>query len=229
MKERLKQLYRSINDRGCQRIGAHQGEIDSRLRLNQPDDRRGLTLLGRLPAHVSRNIEFSLQQLAAIAPGQYYYPSPDLHITIMDLLVARGGLQIPTEEFARYRTAVGQIVAAIPPIHWRLQGLIVSPGAVLVTGDYGLGLEELRQRLRTELPKLGLPVAERYPTISGHVTVARFAQPLKDPSRFLTAVSENAATNYGSFTMHSLDLVIHGWYNHQIDLRARLPFAGAGR
>ncbi|EEW52967.1 2'-5' RNA ligase family protein [Limosilactobacillus antri] len=229
MEEELKRLYQSINDRGCRQLREQQVEIDDRLRLNQPDSRRGLTLLGRLPAHVRRNIEFSLQQLAAVAPDQYYYPSADLHITIMDLLAARDGWQISREEFNRYRMAVGRIVAATPAIHWQLRGLIVSPGAVLVTGDYGPELTTLRQRLRTELPDLGLPVAERYPTISGHVTVARFAQPLVDPARFLAAIRENAATGYGSFTMHSLDLVVHDWYNHQVEWCSRLPFAEAGR
>lgn len=92
VEEQLRKLYRSINDQGRRRIRARQPEIDRCLRSPRPDSRRGLTLLGRLPAHVSRNIEFTLQQLAAVAPEQYYYPSPDLHITVMDLLAARDGL-----------------------------------------------------------------------------------------------------------------------------------------
>lgn len=229
VEEQLRQLYRSINDQGRRRIRARQPEIDRRLRSPRPDSRRGLTLLGRLPAHVSRNIEFTLQQLAAVAPEQYYYPSPDLHITVIDLLAARDGLRLSAKQLARYRAAVGKIVATTPLIHWRLQGMIVSPGAVLVTGDYGPELAELRRRLRSELPALHLPVAERYPTVSGHVTVARFTHPISAPDRFLAAIKENAATNYGHFTMHALDLVVHDWYNRQVESCVRLPFAGDGR
>lgn len=229
MTGRLRELYQSINAQGSQRIGKHREEIDLVLRSGKPDERRGLTLLGRLPAHVGRNIEFSLQQLAALEPDQYYYPAPDLHITIMDLLAARKDWKIAPRNFERYREVVARIVATTPPVHWQVKGMIVSPGAVLVTGNYGPELAGLRQRLRATLPQLGLPVAERYPTISGHITVARFTQPLADPPRFLAAVRENATTDYGSFTMHSLALVVHDWYNHQIDVNADLPFAGAGR
>lgn len=73
----LTTLYNNINQQGMSAIRNHQEQLDSNLLNPDKDMRRGLTLTASLPAHVSRNIMFCLQKLAAIEPNQYFYPPAD--------------------------------------------------------------------------------------------------------------------------------------------------------
>lgn len=221
----LDNLYHEINQRGLAAIVTGNEVVDSHLHSIQADTRRGLTLLGHLPAHICRNISFVLQELKQVDPYQYYYPANDMHVTVMDLLACQPQFKLKQSEFAHYRDAVAKVVETIPPIHWQMQGLMVSPGAVMVKGYYGSGLEALRQKLRQTLPEGGLKLAERYPTFSGHVTVARFSNQLLARRDFLNVIRRDYQLGFGKFTMHSLDLVVHDWYNQRIELVANLPLA----
>lgn len=221
--DQLSDLYTSINRRGRAALLNGQAEIDNYLQTGVIDGRRGLTLLAHLPVHVGRNIGFCLQEVAATAPGQYYYPGKNMHITVIDLLAGKSDFHLDRQDFERYRQVLGKIIGTTPEIHFQLKGLIVSPGALMVKGYYSSELEQLRQQIRQQLPQFGLTVEERYPTYSGHVTVARFRQPFSAPANFLRVVNENKELAFGSFTLRSLDLVVHDWYNQQIDQRATLP------
>lgn len=221
----LDNLYHEINQRGFAAIAAGNEAVDSHLQSIPDDTRRGLTLLGHLPAHVCRNINFALQELKQVDPNQYYYPTNDMHITVMDLLACQPQFKLSQSEFNHYRDIIAEAVRTIPPIHWRVQGLMVSPGAVMVKGYYGPELETLRQKLRQALPGEGLKLNERYPTLSGHVTVTRFSDQLVARQDFLDVIKQDCQLGFGKFTMHSLDLVVHDWYNRRIELVANLPLA----
>lgn len=94
----LTTLYNNINQQGMSAIRNHQEQLDSNLLNPDKDMRRGLTLTASLSAHVSRNIMFCLQKLAAIEPNQYFYPPADLHITIIDLIAASSDFSLSTFE-----------------------------------------------------------------------------------------------------------------------------------
>ena len=211
----LTSLYNNINQQGMTAIRNHQEQLDRNLLNPDKDMRRGLTLTASLPAHVSRNIMFCLQKLAAIEPNQYFYPPADLHITIIDLIAASSDFLLSTFEEEKYKNVVGQIISQIGPIHWRLAGMITSSGALLVKGYYSAELSTLRNTLRKELPLYDLLLKERYPTISGHVTVARYTSPIQQADRFLKTLEGFKSINFGQFTTSSLDLVVHDWYNHK--------------
>ncbi len=224
--EELARLYAEIDARGQGAIEQGQEELDPYLAGQKIDERRGLPLLIRLPAHLSRNINFSLQSLKQLAPENYYYPAADMHITVMDLLGARPNidwLQVPLKD---YCTVIRDLAAQTTPFDWRLAGLITSPGAIMVKGTYSANLAVFRQELRKDLAKANLPLAERYPTISGHVTVARFAHPLQQRTQLLHLLKEDARLPFGEFRVHQLDLVIHDWYNHHSKLIGSFQLAG---
>lgn len=225
MVAQLEVLYDEINHRGRTALAAGREELDPYLAGRMVDSRAGLTLLGHLPAHVCRNLEFYLQTIAQLAPDQYYYPAKDMHITVMDLLAAQAGFSLTAAQFDHYQRVVAPLVASTPPIHWRIQGLIVSPSAIMARGFYSPELADLRNRLRQALPAAGLKLAERYPTFSGHVTVVRFKRPLKESAALLAKLAAAKNLDFGAFSMHSLDLVVHDWYNHQITSTAHLPLA----
>ena len=146
----LTTLYNNINQQGMSAIRNHQEQLDSNLLNPDKDMRRGLTLTASLPAHVSRNIMFCLQKLAAIEPNQYFYPPADLHITIIDLIAASSDFSLSTFEEEKYKNVVGQIISQIGPIHWQLAGMITSSGALLVKGYYSA---ELSQKVKRGMRK----------------------------------------------------------------------------
>lgn len=217
MMEDLQELYATIDGRGHQALAAHQEEIDPYLTAAD-DDRRGLSLILHLPAHVSRNINFALQSLKTADRGLYCYPAADMHITVMDIIGAHPGFHLDPARLADYRWVVAETVAEAPAIDWHLAGLMLSPGAVMVKGFYSGSLATLRARLRDRLARADLPVQERYATQSGHVTVARFAQPLPDPQTVVDLMDADHSLAFGDFTSTRADLVIHDWYNHRVQL-----------
>lgn len=216
--EDLAHLYATINERGRGAIEQGKEELDPYLAGRKADERRGLTLLIHLPAHLSRNINFSLQNFKLLDPKNYYYPAADMHITVMDLLGARSDIDWSTVPIKDYCAVIQDLAGQTAPFDWRLAGLIASPGAIMVKGTYSTNLATFRQELRKRLAAADLPLAERYPTISGHVTVARFAHPLKQRMQLLHLLKQDAQLPFGEFQVHQLDLVIHDWYNHHSKL-----------
>ena len=220
----LEKLYAEIDQRGHRALATHQETVDPYLTAAS-DDRRGLALILHLPAHVSRNISFALQPLRAVEPDLYCYPAADMHITVMDVIGAHPDLHLSPDQLDRYRQVIGTTVAVCPAIDWHLAGLMLSPGAVMVKGYYSPALQDLRARLRTNLAQAGLALHERYQTRSGHVTVARFAHPLRDPLAIIRLIDEERPLACGDFTTHTVDLVIHDWYNHRVQPVATFALA----
>lgn len=95
----------------------------------------------------------------------------------------------------------------------------------MVKGHYSPELVSLRRQVRQSLPAQGLTLTERYPTYSGNVTVTRFRYPLTNPANFLQLVDEDQELEFGSFTIRSLDLVVHDWYNQRTTQKATLALA----
>ena len=93
--------------------------------------------------------------------------------------------------------------------------MIASPSGILAAGYYSDELFELREALRLKLAK-ELPLAERYQTASGHVTIAHFKAPLNDSNGLLFDLAKMDQLRFGSFVVKQVDLVIHDWYNHDV-------------
>ena len=212
MDEQLDRLYKKINQQGRIAIQFGHEQIDPWLGQLKNDHRRSLTLLATVPAHVSRNIKMCLQGMKASVPELYYYPSTAFHLTIMDLY--RGQ---PLDRLLNdYASQLKPLVNRFLPIQWRMQGLIVSPGAVLVKGYYSPSLEQLRSQIRQQIPLANLPLMERYQTVSGHMTIARFPTEVQHRASLLRYVEQNSSLQFGTFAVNHLDLVIHDWYHRRV-------------
>lgn len=221
MDSKLENLYTQIEQDGIHALWNHHEQLDDNLQNLESDSRRGLTLLVHLPAHVTRNINFALNKLKLQEPFQYYYQSPTIHITIMDLLRATADFHLTETEKDQYQQVIRETVKHIKPINWHLAGLICSPVAVLVKGFYSPELTQLRDELRTNLSQNGLILDERYETFSGHATVVRFQRQLKHPQSFLNEVMKMNNVAFGDFYTNNIDLVIHDWYNRHSQLLER--------
>ncbi|GGI63752.1 2'-5' RNA ligase family protein [Limosilactobacillus caviae] len=219
----LDKLYNNIDQQGTSAIKNHQEQLDEYLLAPETDFRRGLTIINSLPAHIRRNIMFCIQKLATVEPVQYFYPANDLHITVIDLIAANSKFHLSVDDREKYIEVLSKIVSQVNPIHWKLKGVIASPGALLVKGYYSHELVDLRDLIRKELPANNLVLQERYQTISGHVTFARFTKPLQGSRQFLDALAKMKTMDLGEFTTNTLDLVVHDWYNRSPQLISKLP------
>ena len=219
--EKLKQLYTRIAQQGIQAISNHQEQVDPNLQNLKADSRQGLTLLVKLPAHVTRNISFVLNDLKKLEPFQYYYTANTIHITVMDIRRAVPDFHMSKEKLINYRQVIQETIENVNAINWHLAGLICSPGAILVKGFYSSELQQLRNGLRASLLKNGLLLDERYATFSGHATVARFKKKLIHPQESLNEINNFHNVELGDFQASEVDLVIHDWYNHQPHLIER--------
>lgn len=228
MTDRLASLYQEINRRGQEAIAAGSEEIDRQLADLDNDHRRGLALIMHLPPHVTRNIGFALQELRPVEPSQYYYPARDMHLTVLDIIGARPDFNCPQELLSRYVHCIQRECEQTEPVDWQLAGLIASPAAVLVKGYYAPALASLRERLRRQIARQGLFLAERYRTASGHVTVARFTRPLQNRAAFSQILKKDGQLAFGSFTAATMDLVVHDWYNRTAATRLIRRFCLAG-
>lgn len=226
MENKLEELYRQINQKGISALTDHKEVIDDYLSSPKLDFRRGLTLLVPIPAHIRRNIMFCMQKLKNIEPNEYYYPAEDLHIIAIDILAARPDFTLSPLMTSKYCNEIIRLAAKVGPIHWTIKGLIASPGAVLVKGYYSANLTKLRNLIRRSLPANGLKLDERYPTYSGHMTIARFSHPIVEQQQFLQTLAELDNIELGTFTTSNLDLVIHDWYNHDSQVISSIPLAG---
>lgn len=212
MKNELALLYQDINRHGQDAINQQSEQIDRWINHSTEDHRRSLTLIATVPAHVSRNIKFCLQDLRQKVPELYYYPSKTFHLTIMDLY--RG---YPAEQLQEnYVQELQSLIKSLLPIQWTLSGFIASPGAILAKGYYSSNLTKLRNLIRQQMSSAGLPLMERYPTISGHMTVARFPRQLEHRQEIVHFINQNSELQFGTFQVEELTLVIHDWYHRHV-------------
>lgn len=93
--------------------------------------------------------------------------------------------------------------------------MVASDGGIFVKGYYDPALEVLRQNLRIILCKHDLPLGERYETFSCHVTILWFPCKITSLSAFSSEVPNLANSDLERFTVSSIQLVYHNWYDSE--------------
>jgi 2'-5' RNA ligase len=114
-----------------------------------------------------------------------------------------------------YKEAVAEAVEAVPPIDIRFHGITLTPGAILAQGfPSDMTLEELREGLRRALAARGLAGAlnQRYRLATAHMTLVRFATPLRNREQFVELLKGFRDAELGTTRVTHLDLVLGDWY-----------------
>jgi hypothetical protein len=213
----------------------HRGRIecDWQVMRKDHDQRRGMTVIARLNPDVVRQIGDFLAALRAIEPQQYYYPSADLHLTILSLFTATEQYHPFLSNTDAYIAAVTTALASMPTFALDTVGVTLSRGAVLTQGfPHDATLNIIRDTLRHHLiaQQLGSGLDQRYRLRTAHSTIARFTAPLQNPARFADTVNDYRHVVFGPSTVAQLDVVINDWYmssdrltllkTYELDLRA---------
>ena len=112
---------------------------------------------------------------------------------------------------------VGQTIAG-----YSLQSEVGEGGTSAVFraqhADHGtVAVKVLRDKLRQAITVRGLgdPLDQRYRLVIAHMTIVRFAVPLRAPERFVAALEETRSTDFGSTHVEQLELVFGDWFHTQ--------------
>ncbi len=195
------------------------GNVENDPLIDDPADQRyGITLLIRPDAAVADKIMGFLRQARQLEPHQYFYPSSDLHLTVLSIISCYAGFRLEQVDTAAYAIQVERALQTIVPFNLQLKGLTASPSTVLIQGfPQDEGLQLLRNRLRSLFRGSDLQhsIDSRYKIITAHCTVVRFRQQLREPARFWKMLQDHRQTDFGSFTVSELELLGNNWYQQQ--------------
>jgi 2'-5' RNA ligase len=162
--------------------------------------RRGITLLARQPGRITAVIEEMLDDFRQLEPEQYFYPSSDIHVTILSIISCYSGFTLDLIDPAADQSAVRAILQTNQPFSITYSGLPASAGS---------GLDKLRQATRRYFRASGLQqsIDQRYSLQTAHSTVLRFRKPLQNPARLLNPLAKYQRFFVGSFEVGSVELV----------------------
>lgn len=220
--QKITALYQDIAVRGACAI-QNGGIVDQFLAHPEQDFRMGVSLVFRIPDPVKTSILKKMNDIKYCAPELYYYPTADFHVTVLDLQRAKQGLMCSSELAERYTEAIQHVAREILPFEASFCGMTASDGAVFVKGYYDSSLEIFRQKLRTLFRARDLPLDERYETFSCHITVVRFPRKIESPSAFSDVISNLSEIDFGRFTVDSVQLVYHNWYDSRKEILSEIP------
>jgi 2'-5' RNA ligase len=212
----LQHQYDRMRQLACRQLVRGEVELDPLLALAVPDERRGLTLRARPPALLTAPIQELLAEFQRLEPEQYYYPGPEVHITILAIISAYPGFTLQMIDPSAYREAVRQSLARSGPFTLTYSGVTASPGAILLQGfPQDEMLWHLREQLRTcfQQSRLSHSIDARYPLQTAHSTLVRFRSPLRNPARVIEWIQARKQAFIGSFLVDTLELVYNDWYH----------------
>ena len=184
------------------------------------DQRSGINIIAR-PSVAIRDRIISIQNgLRVIEPDQYYYPSFDLHLTLLEICSGTESNQANRifEKIGHLIPGIFQALTSPRIEHPSLR--FDNQAGVIVFQQVG-ALNEVRQDLSKRLVNYGIDVAPRYATSSAHITFMRYLKQLSGNSAQL----ETAAQILGAWQLDELWLTCGAnWYGMKSRIKEIGPF-----
>lgn len=196
-----------------------KGNYQTDSLIDDPTDfRRGLTLIITPSSEVKSNFQKCISALKSIEPDQYYYPSSDIHITLLSIISCYNGFDISKISVADYIEKIEKCLINSKPIEIDYRGVTASPSCIMAQGfPVENTLNKMRNNLREEFKNSNLQhsIDKRYQLETAHSTIARFKSELKNIDHLCHRIEENRATDFGTFTANTIELVHNDWYQRQ--------------
>jgi len=210
LKEHYSKLYKeSINN-----ISSGKYEIDN-LIDSKSDKRLGITLLIRPSIEVKNKIQKFLYELKKIEPNQYYYPNPDIHITIMSIISCYEGFDIEKINLTKYTELIKKCLPSDKNIKIQFKGLTASNSCIMLQGFMNNNIiNDIRDKLRIEFKnsELEQSLDKRYSIQTAHSTIVRLRKKLNQKDNFLKIIDKYVDYNFGTFDVEKIELVYNDWY-----------------
>lgn len=187
--------------------------------IDSPSDNRfGITLLIRPSEEINDAIQRFLSRVKAIEPEHYFYPNPDIHVTVMPIISCYEGFQLRQIDPKNYIDLLNGCLKGLPPFFIEFRGVTASPSCIMIKGfPLDDTLEEVRNRLRRAFKDSPLEQSldKRYPLQTAHSTVIRFKQPVRNQAAVLEQLDHFRDFNFGRFEVNELELVFNDWYQRK--------------
>ena len=218
MKEaRLTALYDQLWDNALLHIKNkgfdHDSLIDSPL-----DSRFGITLLIRPSKKVNDAVQGFLARVKSVEPEHYYYPNPDIHVTVMPIISCYEGFELRQINRGDYIDLLKDCLNGLPRFSIEFRGVTASPSCIMIKGfPLDETLDEIRNRLRLAFKDSPLEQSldKRYPLQTAHATVIRFKRPVRDQEAVLEQLDQFRHFYFGQFEVKELELVFNDWYQRK--------------
>lgn len=214
MSAELINIYNKLYNDGMEKIRADQYQTDD-LITSSSDKRFGLALVIRLAEDVKGRILEFLADLQAIEPHQYYYPSSDIHITVLPIIDCYEGFDFNQIAIQDYIDLIGQSISSPQNIEINFKGITASPSCIMIQGfPQQSVLDDLRNSLRSAFKTSSLQqtIDTRYFLRTAHATVVRFTQPFTAKEEFLQVLENLKDYDFGKATISEMELVYNDWY-----------------
>lgn len=224
---KLTEHYNKLYDSSIKKIENGVYRTDSFI--DSPTDfRYGITLLIRPPQKIKNNIQLFINELKQIDPSQYYYPSTDIHITIMSIISCYEGFQLDQISIPDYVQLIKSSINEMGRFDIDLHGVTASESSIMIQGfPEQEMMNNLRDRLRSNFQSSNLKqsIDKRYAIQTAHSTVVRFRKKILNQKKFIAIVEKNRNFEFGSFQVSELELVFNDWYQskEKSKLLAKFP------
>jgi len=212
--------------------------VDHNIHSNA-DTRRGVTALAYIEKNdtqVATRINEFLIGLQKVIPNQYFYPTDELHLTMLSVISCVDDFTLDDIHIPHYTALFQEALSGLPEFNITFKGVTATPDCVVIRGvvDHGKSgkneendtLALLRQRLRNTFKSSTLrsSIDARYTLKTAHCTAVRFCSPLNTSSNTNanTQASESELVlnyleryrnhNFGTITVKHIDLVFNDWY-----------------
>lgn len=213
----LKQHYTALYNESIEKIVTNTYQIDNQI--DSLSDRRfGITLLIRPDSQTKKNIQDFLDELKQINPDQYYYPSSDIHITVLSIISCYDGFDLETISIPDYIAIIEKSLVGIQDTAINFQGITASPSAIMLQGFTNSdSLDDLRNNLRTNFTNSGLQesIDKRYSINTAHSTVARFRKEISHTEKLIAVLEKYRNFDFGKFKVEKYHLVYNDWYQRE--------------
>ncbi|WP_109436551.1 mutarotase [Aquimarina sp. AU119] len=179
------------------------------------DLRRGITLLVRPNNKVKRLISEFIEELKHIDPNQYYYPSTDIHVTVMSIISCYQGFDINAIDISKYIDQITDSLQTTLRDNITFKGITASSSCIMLKGfTKNNSLDTTRMNLRSNFKKTTLEhsIDTRYKIRTAHATIVRFKSEITDPKEFIKVLQKYRDVDFGSFEIDTYELVYNDWY-----------------
>ncbi len=210
LKEHYLQLYKT----SIPQISSGKYDVDPWIKADS-DERFGLSLIIRPSTQVKEEIQKFLSKLKKEEPNQYYYPSSDIHITLLSIISCHEGFDIDQIKVPQYISLIEEALVNLKSFKIRFEGITASTSCIMIQGFMENNeVNSIRDHLRKAFKTGQLPqsIDLRYTRRTAHATVFRFSETLKNKNTLLTLIEKYRNHDFGAFEVNTIELVVNDWY-----------------
>lgn len=210
----LNKHYEDMWFKSLEKFERNEFQIDPQIDSSD-DSRRGVTLLIRPSELVKKEISNFINDLKIIEPHQYYYPSSDIHITVMSIISCYSGFDLGDINIKDYEELIALSLKNIKSEQINFKGLTASPSCLMLKGFPAYNqINSLRDNLRLNFSQTNLESSldRRYEIQSAHATIVRFKTEVKNKNAFLELLEKYRDFDFGTFELENYEFVFNDWY-----------------